>query len=783
MKHSRHHHPHVDPRQPRNGARCATNPPVFAWLPVEGAEFYRLTVAADAALNSPIIEAEVGSDPLYLPDRALEPGTYHWRWSTQNTEGEILQFEIPSTAAIVEVPPAAEWLVALPAGHPRIYIAPDGIEALRASRTGSRAEHWQALQARADALMAEPHEMAEPPFLGDRNADYEAWFKVWAQILWQSRGFVKGAELLALAYLASGDERYGRAACSRMVSVSRWDPDGSSHLVHNDEAHMSVIWDGTKAVDWVWELFSEQERRQVIAQFRRRGEITYEHMHGRGSYGVTRFDSHAGREVVFLALLAMVFSDEIEQAGEWLEWLRPVLCGIWPIWAGDDGAWAEGPSYGLAYVSIMSMFATALKHSTGVDLYRRPFWANHGHWRRWCLPPYAEWMGFGDHTERWKRTWEANANLVDVIRHETGDASLGRYVEQFRAEAETLPLPERPGVDTFDAKLYLMHTPDDAAPDTPAAKADPIMRVFPDGGWAAIRTSIDDTVRDVALIFRSSPYGAVSHSHAANNDFIIHVGGRAMAMPSGYYDGYGSAHHTHWNWHTKSHNCVTLSDASQLMRSHDSVGAIEYPFEDERIAYMVGNADASYLQAQRCRRHLLFIKSHTSFFMVDEFIAAPGVHSALQWNIHSWSRFDIDREARSFTLTRGASSLHGSIMHHQNGVFSLTEGWDPPPAETKSWDQWFMQYHLQYMPVGLPDRRTLGVVLCAGHDALRPADVTSEREGELEICHLGDDLLITSDTGTIEFGPVTAACVAAAVVDGCVYHIGDAGLQTSGRCD
>jgi len=51
--------------------------------------------------------------------------------------------------------------------------------------------------------------------------------------------------------------------------------------------------------------------------------------------------------------------------------------------------------------------------------------------------------------------------------------------------------------------------------------------------------------------------------------------GCVLVMPSGYYDGYGSDHHIHWVWHTKSHNCVTLSDSPQIMDSHDAVGAVE----------------------------------------------------------------------------------------------------------------------------------------------------------------------------------------------------------------
>ena len=109
------------------------------------------------------------------------------------------------------------------------------------------------------------------------------------------------------------------------------------------------------------------------------------------------------------------------------------------------------------------------------------------------------------------------------------------------------------------------------------------------------------------LYFRSSPFGSISHSHANNNDFILHVAGEVMAMPGGYYAGYGSDHHAHWVWHTKSHNCLTLSDAPQIMRSPESVGAIEHAHEDEALIYFRGTADASYAdRADRCRRHVIF---------------------------------------------------------------------------------------------------------------------------------------------------------------------------------
>ena len=774
MKGTRHPHPHIDPRQPRDGTRPGTNPPVFAWKPPEGATRFRLTVARDRGFRNIRIDERELREPSYLPTRRLAAGEYFWRWQAGRERSEVFSFEITPEAAVVEVPPAGEWLRRMPAGHPRIYVRPGEVGKLRASRTSARRSPWRELRGIAESLLSESHQLAEPPFLPDWSRDYQRAFDLWYRAMHDSRQFVAGANTLALAYLASGQRRYARAACERMASVSRWDPEGSSHIAHNDEAHMSVIWHGPAACDWVWDEFTEEERALVVEQFRRRGEITYEHVHGRGSYGVTRFDSHSGREIVFLAMIALVFHEHIPDAEKWLDWLRPVLCGIWPIWAGDDGAWAEGPSYSLAYVTIMTMFASALKRGAGVDLYRRPFWRNHARWRQYILPPYAEWIGFGDHSERWPSTWRANADLVELIEGETGGREFEGYVSALRKEAEHSPAPppER-AARSFPPLRYL-------APSSRGGRKKPATetcRIFPAAGWAAIRTDLSGPARDLALIFRSSPYGAFSHSHASNNDFFIHVAGRVMAMPSGYYDGYGSDHHAHWVWHTKSHNCLTLSDAPQLLRSHDSAGAVENAYEDRQLIYFRGNADASYRdRAQRCRRHLLFLKQRSCFVMVDEFLARPDVVSAVQWNIHSWNRFAVSEKRRSFRLKRGDSALSGHFMYWRNAFFTLTEGWQPPPFRTKPDSQWLPQHHLRFTTSDLSATRNLGVVLCPGHAGLAPPAVATERVGETEVAHIEDDLVLVNQGAGVEYAGVGSDALAVVLIGRRRYEIRDEGI-------
>ncbi|MFC1452231.1 DUF4962 domain-containing protein [Verrucomicrobiota bacterium] len=770
-----HPHPHIDPRQPRQGSRAGTNPPVFVWKPGDSDATFDLAVARDPDFRDPVLDLRGLTEPMFLPEAALPAGQYFWQWRSGGDRSEVFQFEIAPDAVTMEIPRAGEWLKRLPSAHPRIYVRPEDVQALRRSRGGVRPEIREQLARSADALLAESHDIDEPPFLPDRDADYDSWFGVWYRVMWESRRFVQGAEALGLAYLASGDERYARAACRRMASVSKWDPEGSSHLQHNDEAHMSVIWCGPGACDWVWDQFTEQELEAVICQFRARGRITFDFMHDHGSYGVTRFDSHAGREIVFLAMIALVFHEHIPEAETWLEWLRPVLCGIWPIWAAGDGGWAEGVSYSLAYVQIMTRFATALKAGTGLDLYRRPFWKGHVRWRRCCLPPYAEWIGFGDHTERWRATWERNADLVDIIARQVGMPGAAPYVAALRREAESMQTPAERRAPALDPQICLL------PPVSGAAKPpqQTMLSVFPGAGWATLRTAPEEPEKDVALIFRSSPYGSISHSHANNNDFILHVGGRIMAMPSGYYDGYGSAHHMNWVWHTKSHNCLTLSDAPQLMRSHESRGTVECAFEDERLTYFRGNADASYTdRADRCRRHIVYLKKHTCFLMVDEFKARPGVHSAPQWNVHSWNRFSVNEKERSFRIVRGKSRLTARFLYHQNAYFSLSEGWDPPPGSRKPSEQWKNQYHLRFTPcVDLPASLNLGVLLCAGLPGSRCARAVTERLGSAEVARIGEDVVAVNQGGGMNVAGAPTEALIRIELSGAVYEVSDDGID------
>jgi hypothetical protein len=305
-----------------------------------------------------------------------------------------------------------------------------------------------------------------------------------------------------------------------------------------------------------------------------------------------------------------------------------------------------------------------------------------------------------------------------------------------------------------------------------------VLTVFEGAGWAAVRTDLRDAAKDVAFIFRSSRYGAFSHSHSDNNDFIVHVGGRVMAMPSGYYDGYGSNHHSHWVWHSGSHNCLTLSGAGQLMRTRNSQGRIRNAFEDDRLAYLVGVADASYAHlAERCRRHVVFLKEAGCFLLVDELAVREEVNVAPEWNVHSWARFEVDEEGRSFRLEREGSELAGHFLYHHNAFFTLTEGWAPPMTTARASDQWRDQYHLRFTAAGYRPRHNLGVVLAPAGAEISPAEVSTERLGDAEVARIGGDLAAVNQGGGIDCEGLESDAPLALRVGGAVYHVGDEGIR------
>jgi hypothetical protein len=179
--------------------------------------------------------------------------------------------------------------------------------------------------------------------------------------------------------------------------------------------------------------------------------------------------------------------------------------------------------------------------------------------------------------------------------------------------------------------------------DDPPSKAPtdiPHSRAFRGVGWAGLHSNLADPDGDAFLLFKSSPYGSVSHSHADQNAFAIMKGGKALAIPSGYYGpSYGMPHHAEWTRSTKANNCVLVNGEGQVIRSAKANGRL-VAFEDHKgLSYVCGDAAPAYMgKLTQCDRHILFLRP--GLFLILDDLAAPE-DATFQWMLHAFDRMTL----------------------------------------------------------------------------------------------------------------------------------------------
>ncbi len=556
-------------------------------------------------------------------------------------------------------------LARVPDAHPRYVFLRDTLPEVRRSLTSGRREAWEALQRVAERALKTP--LPKRPvydtFEGKarQRMGYATYFR-------DFRRYIDGAvSPLALAYLLSGEERYGLAAKRILLEVETWGVEGTMSLLSpfGDEPGLSVARHGQRAYDWLYDLFDESERRRVREMTAARARQILRRLQ-RADYLATPAESHNGRLIAYLSEYAVVLKGEAPDAADWLDYSLRALTTFYPHWADSDGGWAEGVSYALGYNTLYLPAIEALRTAASFDLYRRPFFRRIRRFFLYCTAPKGEMKPFGDGSDR-SGVGAAGAVLMMHHGRRFQDPAAVWYAEQVGGLAEGVSDP-----------LVAVLTEDTVKPAPPSKL--PSAAVFRGIGWAGLHSALDRPQEDTFFLFKSSPFGSVSHSHADQNSFCILKGGRALAIASGYYGpAYSMPHHAEWTRQTKANNCVLVNGEGQVVRSIEARGRIVAFQHEQTLTYVCGEAAEAYGgKLKRFLRHVLFLRP--GLFVVLDELAAPAP-ARFDWLLHAIDKMQMNEAARSVTATRGGACLEVRLECEAGQGFHLTDVFDMPYNE------------------------------------------------------------------------------------------------------
>ena len=534
--------------------------------------------------------------------------------------------------------------------RPRLIYKDDKLSVVRKTLTSTRKRSWAQVYDEAQkALHLKPPEYPEFQNITDpleRKVAYKAYYKDFRKTV------DEGLQQLCLAFLVTKDEAYLTPAKAIVLEIASW-PTAKEDVTSvfpnhfGDEVGLSIARCLHRAFDWLYNSFSAEERELVFKACEARAAQAYERLLGLDFFARPN-DSHCGRLICYLGEMGIVLAGMSPNADQWLSYAFRAMTSVYPHWGSEDGGWSEGLWYAHDYITFGLPFLCALQSAFGVNIWERTFYQNVPEFIFYCAAIRGEMEPFGDGAEM-SGFASAGEHFIQLMTffgqlHQRDPIKWwATQVNSAQAEAWELSLLfEDLGMNGSDSVFRndLEHS-----------------KVFEKVGWAAFHSDVTKPDEDNFLLFKSSPFGSSSHSHADQNAFAIMRGGRALAIPSGYYGpAYNFPHHKNWTQSTKANNCILVNHKGQAAQSSETKGAIVDFQEKKSMTYVVGDASAAYGgKLLKWKRHILLLRPNI-FMLLDEIESEQP--ASFQWMLHSFEQMQLGNESVKIRRNHAQLDVH-----------------------------------------------------------------------------------------------------------------------------
>lgn len=671
------------------------NPPRFSWIPViDDDAKYTLRISSDAGF--PEAKTQVYTNlPLnfFTPNKVLAPGNYHWSYATWDTSSDVRSsswsktrtFTIEKGLAETPLPPRNERLSKVSTEHPRLWMTKDRLrDFTKAVKSDSDHCTWSTFYKKS-VLPWMDREIAKEP-AGYPNHTRTA--PVWRQTYIDLQEVWYAIRHLAIGGRVTGNAKMTSRAKEWLLEAASWDPMGVTSRAYTDEWAYRVCNALAWGYDWLYDDMTDDERTLVRTSLLERTRDIAEHAILNAKIHLFPYDSHAVRSVSLSIVPACIalLDEEDDEVRDWLNYCIEFLSTVYSPWGDNDGGWAEGTNYWMMGMAYLIDSANRLKSYTGLDLYKRPFFQNTGDFALYCKAPNTRRSTFGDDSTMGDLPCIKTGLNMRQFAGATGKGAYQWYCEE--------NLRTNPGTEmafynwgwwdtNFDELVYQTDFP-----VVEATTPENGFRHFKGIGWVGVQHAMDDPDNHIQLVFKSSPFGSISHSHGDQNAFCMSAYGEDLAIQSGHYVAFNSTMHKNWRRQTRSKNAILINGKGQYAEKDKSkamaaTGKILAAEQREDHIFIHGDATPAYQslspEVTRAEREIYFVRN-SYFVIIDKVDADAPV--TVEWLLHANNPFELGKS--SFRNTGKRAGFYGQVVWSEGGkpeISQETSFADVDPAE------------------------------------------------------------------------------------------------------
>lgn len=539
----------------------------------------------------------------------------------------------------VRVPPAAEILSRLRAGHPRLLVTSNDWVALR-----GRVESDPLLAGWQRALRAEAEKL-----LGEAPVTYE--IPDGLRLLSVSRRVVRRAQLLGLQHALDGDVRWRDRLWRELEAAAAFPDWNPRHFLDTAEmTHAFAI-----AYDWLHAAWTPAQRAALRDAMVTKGLRPALELHRRKT-GWTRA-RHNWNQVCNggVAVGALALADEEPAlAGELLqaalESIRLPMAEFAP-----DGAWAEGPGYWNYATTYNMLLLAALESALGTDfgLGAMPGVAEAGSFPLHLSGPLDRTFNYADGGEGTIRA----PHLFWMAR---------RYgMPAYAASQARLAAPDPLDVIWGDGRLVR------SAPEPL-----PLDRHFRGADIVTLRSAWND--RGALFAGFKAGDNKANHSHLDLGTFVFDALGRRWAMDLGAENynlpGYfGKARWTYYRLRAEGQNVLVLNPGvGGPDQNPKAAGRMVAFVSGEERSHAIADLSEAYARdARRVRRGLAMLERRRLLVQDEVELAQGSPPLDAWWFMHTAAEIEVGADGRTAILRQGDARVRAELLSPAGAVFTV----------------------------------------------------------------------------------------------------------------